>query len=199
MASGLTAEFEDLSLDDIAPNGDIVFLVGPDKKRIRAYSNVMINTSAVFAAMLGPNFSEGQKLIMASEGQPAEVKLPDDDYEPFTWVVKAVHCKAMERPDSSTLLGIAKLADKYDFNRALTYAAGEWVINFCDSTSSLDIWKALIAAYILNSSRGFKSLSEQLLRVHEGSFWELTEKSPDFDASFKLACELMIKRQIFSG
>jgi hypothetical protein len=61
---------------DILPDGDVVLVVGGDNIRLRVYSQCLRSASQVFAAMFGPNWSDGQRL---SRESPTEVPLPEDD------------------------------------------------------------------------------------------------------------------------
>ena len=75
----------------VAPNGDIVFLLGPDQQRVQVHSIIMKTASPVFAAMLGPNFREGHDILAsASNNQLAEITLPDDDFEAFNSICQVL-------------------------------------------------------------------------------------------------------------
>lgn len=63
------------------PNGDVVFVVGDEKYRIRVSSIILRNSSPVFKVLLGPRFAEGQQLF--NEGY-VEVPLPEDDPDALT-------------------------------------------------------------------------------------------------------------------
>jgi hypothetical protein len=65
----------EMSLAEIAPFGDVVFLVGPDKIKLQVVSGIL-RILKVFEAMLGSNFAEGQGHNCDS---PKEIDLPEDD------------------------------------------------------------------------------------------------------------------------
>lgn len=46
----------------IVPDGDLILVIGEEKRQIRVDSSTPKFACPVFAAMLGPNFSEGQQL-----------------------------------------------------------------------------------------------------------------------------------------
>ncbi|CAM1507536.1 Fc.00g071770.m01.CDS01 [Cosmosporella sp. VM-42] len=177
----------------IASDGDVVFLVGPNRKRIQVYSTTMKMASAVFAAMLGPRFSEGQKILARSENeQPIEIKLPDDDPEAFLCICQILHWVGRKaNPTSPEILNMAFLADKYDLTRPLSYAVNTWVCEDLQSTdvsTSQVLWELLVASHLFGSSQAFKQVSRKLLMAHVGSFWELAAALPGFGMGYKIAC-----------
>ena len=62
--------------EDIDPHGDVILIVGQDKKRLRVSAMMLFAASPVFKALLGPHFREGQRPRSASN--PTEITLPDD-------------------------------------------------------------------------------------------------------------------------
>lgn len=75
---------------DIAPGGDVIFLISPEKKRLRVYSLIIKHTSKVFAILFGPQFNEGQNLLNAN-AQTVEVLLPEDDPEAMAVICNVIH------------------------------------------------------------------------------------------------------------
>ncbi len=73
---------------DIAPNGDVVFVVGPSKTRLRVYSLFVKTASPVLNAMLRPNFEEGQQLAKTGS---AEIALPEDNAEAIETIFNVIH------------------------------------------------------------------------------------------------------------
>lgn len=183
-------EVNDTSIEEIESQGDILFLVGPKEKQVRVHSLTMARTSPVFAKMVGPNFSEGQSL--ANRGiEPVAIKLPEDDPCAFVFICSAVHGISLDTmPDSKQLLDVAILADKYDFIKALRYASQYWIQKFSDYKKSDDLWRVLVSAYMLGDARGFQRISRQLVLWHEGSCWDLMEKTPRSELTALLACKL---------
>ncbi|KAM0499108.1 hypothetical protein ACHAP8_005816 [Fusarium lateritium] len=47
---------------DIAPDGDLILVVGPKKTKLRVRSTLLAAASKPFSAMLGPNWKEGNDL-----------------------------------------------------------------------------------------------------------------------------------------
>ena len=184
-------ESDQPTIERIAPDGDLIFIIGPEKTEVQVDSNVMKAASPVFAAMLGPNFSEGQKLLARDE-EPVSIELPEDNAKHFIIIAKAVHAdvELRETPSLDEVLDIVRLADKYDFCKSLSETFDCWINELGKSEKYPDeVWPLLVAAYILGHSEAFAELSRRLLLQHEESFWNLAKTTPDFEPSFKLACQ----------
>ena len=111
----METERNDSSLADIALDGDVVFLVGTEEKRLRVYS-LFKDTSKYFNALLGPHFSEGQNLGNKSL---TEIPLLDDNAEAMAIIFNIIHGRnsvVRESPDPDEILQIAIAADKFDWN-----------------------------------------------------------------------------------
>lgn len=63
---------------DIVPDGDVILVV-QDQVELRVYSIVLKLASAVFKAMLGPHFAEGQ--VQGTPTDPKSVSLQEDSTE----------------------------------------------------------------------------------------------------------------------
>lgn len=114
-------------LANIAPSGDVILVVGAESLRLRVYSQCLRSASKIFDAMLGPNWSEGQR---RSEATPTEVALPGDDAHAMRTICCFIHHRNDLEPDLLTaeeILQIAIEVDKYDLRVALKYASSEWL------------------------------------------------------------------------
>lgn len=124
---------------NIAPDGDVVFVVGPAERRLRVHSLVVKTASAVLNAMLRPNFMEGQQL--ASTGS-AEIALPDDDDKAMEIIFSVVHGRNDAVPkqlDPTQLLQVAIATDKYDCFLSLAFAIPVW-LNVKEGPREDDFW-----------------------------------------------------------
>jgi hypothetical protein len=165
---------------DIAVDGDVVFLVGPEKKRLRVYSLVLGNASKYFKAMFGPNFMEGQNL---GPNTLTEIELPEDNPEAMGIIFNVIHSRnsaVRENLDSNQIFQVAVAADKYDCVGALSYAIKDW-LNYSRFVDSHNRWKLLLAAYWFDNVKLFKDLSLSLIIHHKGSYLDLAMKG-DLDS-----------------
>ncbi|KAG7407572.1 hypothetical protein Forpe1208_v013318 [Fusarium oxysporum f. sp. rapae] len=98
--------------ESFVPDGDVVFIVNRDT-RVRVHFIVMKGASPVFAAMLGPNFMEGQALATANantETDPFETALPEEESSIcFGWICRALHCQSATMLWNTTSLEIVKV------------------------------------------------------------------------------------------
>ena len=178
---------------ELAPTGDLLFLVGKCKEqaRVRVNSDIMKNASRVFRTMLGPNFNEGQRLLATNkDGQPTEVKLPEDIPKAFISICRVLHWCEEAPSTSAELLDIAFLAEKYDLTRPLSHASDDWIQILRSSTDPKVLWQLLVAACLMGTPQSFEQVSQQLTLNYDGPFWDLAGTTPAFDLSFKLACKL---------
>jgi hypothetical protein len=131
----MVTERSDSSTADIAPDGDIILLVGAEMKRLRAHSLVLKSASRVFNAMLGPRFSEGQKL---DDKESTEIDMPEDDAEAMETMLNVIHGynnAVYDSLDTSQILRVAITADKFDCKVALAFAIKVW-LNYANITDS---------------------------------------------------------------
>ncbi|KXT00046.1 hypothetical protein AC578_4869 [Pseudocercospora eumusae] len=113
------------SIETVDPYGDIILVVGTNEgqKKLRVSSERLSNSSPVFKALLGPQYSEGNT-IRTSE-KPIEVALPDDDADSMRLVCILTH--RTDIPDQDTnvsverLLAFAIVVDKYHISGALRF------------------------------------------------------------------------------
>jgi hypothetical protein len=50
---------DDFTIADIAPDSNVILVIGAGMKRLKAYLLVLKSALRVFSAILGPRFSEG--------------------------------------------------------------------------------------------------------------------------------------------
>jgi hypothetical protein len=169
-------------LDD---QGDLVVVVR-DADRVKsrkflASSKVLSIASPVFAAMLGPNFQEGDQLKKTREkGATATrptIHLEEDDVNAMYFILSHIHFKTDRIGDISTaseIIDIAVQSDKYDCNVALA----PWIRLWChpdrfpiDSKNEVrDMGYGLLAAYLFKSP-GFLAMPKSYVK----------DLPPDFD------------------
>jgi hypothetical protein len=124
---------------DIAPDGDVVFVIGPSGTRLRVYSRFVKTASPVLDAMLGPNFEEGQQLAKTGS---AEIALPEDDAEALEIISNVIHGrndKVRDTLSPSELLQVAIASDKYDCLVSLAFAIRIW-LSRKDARDPKELW-----------------------------------------------------------
>ncbi|CZR63190.1 uncharacterized protein PAC_13086 [Phialocephala subalpina] len=174
------------ALPDIAADGDVVFLVGADKARLRVYSLILKNTSKVFSAMLGPQFSEGQALLIRTTNtQPVELPLPEDDPDALRAICNILHGRNdafVEPVRAPEILNIAIAADKWDCVVPLAWAVKDWLR--CEGvTDSKELWRLMLAAYWFDEDKAFEKITQALLFHHKSSYFDLKEQADELDSN----------------
>jgi hypothetical protein len=178
--SMVVTERNDSATADIAPDGDVILVVGAGMKRLKAYSLVLKSASRVFGAMLGPRFSEGQRL---DDNESTEIDMPEDDAETMEIMLNVIHgCNnaVHDGLNASQILRVAITADKFDCKVALAFAIKVW-LNCANITDSNQLWRLLRAAYWFDNAKSFEEISLRLMLHHRGSYLQLWAQD-DIDA-----------------
>lgn len=150
---------------DIAPDGDIILLVGeePNQRTLRVHSFALKIASKVFAAMFGPHFTEGQSL---SSADPRIVPLPEDDSDAMATICCVIHYRRdliTDVPDIDKICNIALSADKYEFTVALQPFFQIWMRNIGEVKQIKALLKATVAAYIFDDAAIFADVTKFLI------------------------------------
>lgn len=168
----MVTERNDSATVDIAPDGDVILVVGAGMKRLEAYSLVLKSASRVFSAMLGPRFSEGQRL---DADESTEIYMPEDDAEAMEIMFNVIHGynnAVHDGLDASQILRVAITTDKFDCKVALAFAIKVW-LNCANITDSNQLWQLLRAAYWFGNAKSFQEISLRLILHHRGSYLQL--------------------------
>lgn len=165
--SNLSALERAQQLVDIASDdGDVILIL--EFARLRVCSPILCSASAVFKAMLGPHFSEGQ--ATRSPQNPKEISLPEDDTFAMKRLCRLIHHQsdplesALEEAPAAEvadwLYNLIAVADKYCCLEAI-----EGVVKYelsCFATPSVsmalaecDLIKLIATAFIFDSNRYF--------------------------------------------
>jgi hypothetical protein len=188
---------ESKGTEEIAPDGDVILVVGPTQRRLRVYSLILKNASKVFAAMFQGSFAEGESLRRSLGGDvPCEILLPEDDPDGMCLLCRVVHGRTEKegtfklRPRQ--ILQVAIAADKYDCVAPLVFAVECW-IKAADvdelKASPSKLWDMTAAAYWFNHEGAFTELSLALMLGYRGSFLTFTDGSDAYGLALQLSGE----------
>ncbi len=166
------SDFSSIPAIDIAPDGDVILIIGADRRRLRVFSLFLKNASNVFKAMLGSHFAEGKSIGGAD---PAEIPLPEDDAETLSIIFNVLHGKndiVPESLDGTQILRIAVAADKYDLIIPLRFAIQRWLA--CSGVSDpKELWLLMVASSWFDNAKGFADITHALIFHYAGSYSEL--------------------------
>ncbi|EXL76459.1 hypothetical protein FOPG_08889 [Fusarium oxysporum f. sp. conglutinans race 2 54008] len=205
---GVTPSASDF--ESFAPDGDVVFIVNRDK-RVRIHSVVMKGASPVFAAMLGPNFMEGQALATANananaETDPFEIALPEEESSIcFGWICRALHSQSATMlwdPKSLELVKVWSIIDKYDMQQSMQLSIMFWSDKRLSAAlTTQDLWLLALVCFQNKDSASFETITKRLLRRSEGAFFtsaskteRLVNKNMQGRFWYKLAAKLQVVR-----
>lgn len=73
----------------IAADGDVILVVGPEQVKLRVYSLFLKAASKPFSAMLGPDWKEGHNML--DRDRPVELLLPEDNASALELICAIVH------------------------------------------------------------------------------------------------------------
>ncbi|EXJ74984.1 uncharacterized protein A1O5_01680 [Cladophialophora psammophila CBS 110553] len=146
---------------DISPDGDVVLIVGPEKIRLRVYSQILRCASRVFSTMFEPCWNTDQD---HSKALPREILLPEDDGRAFSIICCVIHHRNDLVPAASTMsakgiLQIAIVTDKYDLHIALKYASGLWLRPEVDFLSLKAAGYFIATAFLFNDADLFAKVA----------------------------------------
>ncbi|KAF8861819.1 hypothetical protein BDZ45DRAFT_739983 [Acephala macrosclerotiorum] len=179
---------------DVAPDGDVVFLIGSEKARVRVYSLILKNASKVFSAMLGPQFSEGRTLLVANSQLPTEISLPEDDPEAMTVICRILHGRNetfTKRLKSTEILNVSIAADKWDCVVPLTWAIKDWLK--CEGVKDgKELWNLTLASYWFQNEEAFETLTRALIFHHRGPY-SVLDGQDGLDASIPMKIRLLLE------
>jgi len=146
----------------IASDGDVIFVVGDEKRQLRVHSLFLRTVSIVFDAMLGPRYSEGANL---SSNVPKIIPLPEDDPEAMEIIFSIIHYRLDTFSDqlgSEAVFRLAIAIDKYDMTRALNIHICS-LLNCNNIQDPKSLWQLARASYLLRNDLAFETATLGLL------------------------------------
>ncbi|WQF76240.1 Putative BTB/POZ domain-containing protein [Colletotrichum destructivum] len=206
----------------VVPDGDLILVVGlgAETTELRADSLILKRASRVFGAMLGPRFSEGQKLLDRG-AEPVKISLPDEDPEIMELILNILHhqnSRVCQIAAADSILEVAVIADKYDLVDALKvwipgdtkatrnhradhskYASQTMLRYHEPSIEHLtvgDLWRLGLAAGLLNEPKAFEKITRMLVWNHTVPYIQLADAEDAIDIEFALRmCYLLEKER----
>jgi hypothetical protein len=160
---------------DIAPDGDVVFVIGTTERRLRVHSLFVKAASPVLNAMLRPNFKEGHEL---AETGSVEIALPEDNGEAIEIIFNVIHGrndKVRQTLSPDEILQVAITSDKYDCFVSLAFAIRVW-LSHKDVSDPEELWVLAMAACLFRGQEAFAEATSALVFNHAGSYVDLARK-----------------------
>jgi hypothetical protein len=164
------------AVTEIAANGDVILIVGPDKRRLQVDSICLKKASKYFRVMFGPHFSEGQDL---GGNSPKEVLMLDDNANVLEIICNIIHLRNDAVPEILTpdeVFEIAIAADKFDCGIALKHATALW-LNPRDVKGIVELGRLMAAAYMLDNARAFGEITLSMILRHKESYLLLLDET----------------------
>ncbi|KAF5702947.1 hypothetical protein FGLOB1_9320 [Fusarium globosum] len=179
---------------EIAPDGDLFLIVGPEETKLRVRSMLLMAASKPFSVMFGPNWKEGHD--MHGRGSPFDLSLPDDNANALKIICSIIHYQNEEIPrtlTASDVFAVAVAADKYDCVNALKFASETWLRISSDEAGNLMLLTA--AAYLFQNAKAFKKITGALVLNYDGPYHALSSDEFESVIPWRVFC-LTIKDQV---
>ncbi|KAL6825177.1 hypothetical protein V8C40DRAFT_245748 [Trichoderma camerunense] len=178
---------------EIAPEGDLILIVGPEKAKLRVRSMFLRAVSKPFSAMFRPDWKEGRDLLDCD--RPTEIPLPEDNAAALKIICSVIHHQNSEVPRTlaaGDVLAVAVAADKYDCIMALEFASERWLRPSGDEAGNLMLLTA--AAYLLQNAQAFKELTKALILDYKDPYLTLSCREVESAMPWKVFCLLEEQR-----
>ncbi|KAF5676958.1 hypothetical protein FDENT_9339 [Fusarium denticulatum] len=173
---------------EIASNGDLVLILGPEETKLRVCSILLIAASKPFSVMLGPDWKEGHN--MHNQQGPFELSLPDDNATALKIVCSIIHHQNETVPRTlaaSDILAIAVVADKYLCTNALKFASETWLRTFGSEPHNLMLLTA--SAYLFRNAQAFSEITRALVLEYDGSYLALRTDEVESIMPWRIFCK----------
>jgi len=192
---------ESIFYEEVAPDGDVVLIIGPHQVRLCVHSTVLQTASKVFKAMLGPHFSEGQKPSQVDSKRPREIPLPEDDADIIIIICAVIHHQNDIVPDDlipSEILQLSVVIDKYDCTIALKYAIDHW-LDHRNVENLKELMDLMTAAYLFDHAEAFSKITFTMMMEHSDSYLPFAKDHVIFGLPWELFCESIENEQLCSS
>jgi len=173
---------------NIATDGDVILVVGPEKAKLRVQSLFLKAASKPFSAMFGPDWKEGHDTLDLDA--PVELPLPEDNASALKLICAIIHHRNKKVPQSlaaGDVLGVAVIADKYDCVHALKFASGSWLRPGKNKAGDLMLLTA--AAYLFQNAQAFNEITRALILNHDGPYLALSCEEVESALPWRVFCK----------
>ncbi|KAH7302862.1 hypothetical protein B0I35DRAFT_365907 [Stachybotrys elegans] len=164
------------SFEDVTSDGNLVLIVGEQKKQLRVQSQCLSCASKVFRVMFSPPWSDDRNL---SADNAKEISLLEDDAQALYIIFCVLHHRNDILPQELSpqqVLQVAIAADKYDVSVALQYVRAQW-LKHGQNDNSMDMAYLLAAAFLFDDAVAFEEIAMALILQHRESYVLLLEDS----------------------
>jgi hypothetical protein len=173
---------------EIAPDGDLFLIVGPEETKLRVRSMLLMAASKPFSVMFGPNWKEGHDML--DRDGPSELLLSEDNAAALKIICSIIHHQNREVPRTlaaGDVLAVAVAADKYDCVDALRFASESWLRPSRDEAGNLMLLAA--AAYLFQNAQAFKEITRALILDYDGPYLALAWEDVESVMTWRVFCE----------
>ncbi|KAL3587904.1 hypothetical protein FPOAC2_13803 [Fusarium poae] len=178
---------------EIAADGDLILIAGPQETRLRIHSMSLMAASKVFSVMFGPDWKEGHD--MRDHDKPFELLLPDDNAAALKIICSVIHYQNEKVPRTlvaGDVLAVAIVADKYGCIDALKFASETWLRTSRDKASNLMLLAA--AAYLFRNAQAFNEITRALVFDYDGTYLALSWDEVESVMPWRVLCLLEEQR-----
>jgi hypothetical protein len=177
---------------EIAADGDVILVVGPNEVKLRVYSFFLKTASKPFLAIFKPHWKEGHDLLL-SRDVPIEVPLPEDDVMAMLFICSVIHHRnerVPRAPRANDVLRIAITANKYGCVDVLKFASKFW-LQPRDKDTASDLMLLTTAAYLFHDAVAFRELTKVLVLTYSGPYLALSCKEIESAMTWKVFCKYL--------
>ncbi|GME28308.1 hypothetical protein GTA08_BOTSDO05869 [Neofusicoccum parvum] len=178
----------DTTITTINPDGDLVLDLG-SRSALRVSSSVLKLASPVFRTMLGPHFSEGQNIKVASAANPMVLPLPDTHFGAMRIICETLHFREpLGTPIHETLREIATLVDYYDLASSMRLQSEAWLKNSVEVMQKFDYGMfvstnagLIYCARMLDAPEAFRIITKDCILRYVGTFLQFKDADDSTD------------------
>ena len=175
---------------NIADDGDIILVTGPEQIKLRVYSLFLKAVSKPFSAMFGPDWKEGHNML--DRDGPVEVLLPEDNATAMQFICKIIHHRNRNIPQNLAacdVLEVAITAQKYDCVDALKFASGNWLRPH--ESKAADLMLLTTAAYLFQNAQAFEDTTKALVLNYSGPYLALLCEEVESSMPWRVFCKYL--------